>query len=1056
MDLAHDRCLLLISSICNRSNIEIEFFENLFSFQSHSNLEQTLFNVGALLTNQFKVFEVVKHQQIWTNYSLEEVLREASKDHFHRLGDVASAHSESLLVHSVGCMLLSTNCSLQEGYENPVLIAICSLFHDIGKMGTIQTTGNPKNPVVAFYFHAEMGAGIISFCFSENEWVSFAQWQDMTLAINFHMCTYHSHNHDLKHKHQLAVKDLLGDEVRKILYFLSIGDMSSRFPRQNISKWLETRQLILNDHSSHSSEYFSKYSGNGILIQLLGMSASGKSYARSKIIEQLNILGIDFENIVIVERDNYVCKIAAAFAGISFDDQGKTPSGNLYRELHEIYKTNKLGDQVNKRMKNDIQIGLMENKIVILDTVAVLFEAAKFIIPDSASIALRINIFVIRDQFMTEPDAQRLGLSLKDQVSIHGDRSLLFWLPSDFKKRYSKGLLRRRQMAGNFYGSSGVSKALISSDSPILNFVIKWGFEFNLLPFYKVIKMVYFSTKKVENIFDFEQDLTELINKVEKSFGFEFLKEFFNGLNFLFLQPFKSKSMEKDVVIIKYKDNCMFWKAKWARQARGAAFVRISNSWFCIKSLLQRGAEVLTGIHVKDGLTDSQDYHLGKCSHFDTNQQDTILRFLNGSEIDGLLSSKVDGSLLGISIIPKTHKAYEFAKKLYKSFQIASHNHVLNFAEKYLDFIPLFYSQGTIMFGEFMEDWYFCAFLVGVCRVSPLYLEECFSKQYSIEKLVLENIEKICLSLKEFVSLNQEKIKEDICCLSFESVCPMRKSIWGPSHTELALSYDEYHCKFLGCTFGVGATCGQFEPHLEVTLPAKWSQPTIWQIKEASQVSSMIKDVELVIHEDMSINSFFEKYPPIHSDDQILDFEGFVFFRKHSDHYDYSKIKTLVYYNAHKPKKSTIESLMKISSKMAKFIPSVLILKQYFENVDKSLIAFNNDIYELLVKNNEMLIKEMKPKAQESYYRQNKDTQIKMLMNNCALFLVKLKEIFCMHFENSEFVDPLFLKTLCMKLCVWEEDSQTVSRLVQEQNQIIFDLWITILDSLGKQPNNAS
>ena len=58
-----------------------------------------------------------------------------------------------------------------------------------------------------------------------------------------------------------------------------------------------------------------------------------------------------------------------------------------------------------------------DSTIIILDTVAVLFQAAQHILPDIAYMALKI---------ITQKDANRLDVSLKDQLNLHGDHDLCF------------------------------------------------------------------------------------------------------------------------------------------------------------------------------------------------------------------------------------------------------------------------------------------------------------------------------------------------------------------------------------------------------------------------------------------------------------------------------------------------------------------------------------------------------------------------------------------------------------------------------------------------------
>ena len=1050
MDILHQSSIALLDAIIHKSELNLKYFANIYQLEFHASMESTLYKLQGILQQEFKVFEVVKKVQYETKYTLYSLLQTVSKDHNHVLENTKSAHEESLISHLVGALLIATNDALNDKYGHTVLVAICALFHDIGKLGTMQPVGSPKNQMTAFYFHAEMGSGIMQLAYTDNQWISKEQWQHLCMTINFHMCTYHSHHNDLKQQHQIATKQHLPMPVRELLYYLSLGDMYGRFPRRNLDSWAQSRIKLLEDNSKEYNEYFNKYRGKGVLIQIMGMSAMGKSTLYKLILDKLtNDFNIQLDDILYIQRDDYVCSEAAIFAKLPVPES--TPTFEEYRKYHEIYKTNKLGDRVNQKMKNDIQLGLMENKIIVLDTVAVLFQAAQYILPDIAYMALKINIFIIRDKLITQKDADRLGLPLKDQLNLHGDHDLLFWMHSDFRKKSGMGLFRRRQMVANFYNASGMTKALLNKDSPLINYVVKWGFESILNPMFLLLKTVRFdSTSTTSCLYDFDLDLCELLNKLEPQFGFQFVIDFFKGLNINVAQPLKDTTLGNRVILIKYRENCRFWKAKWARQARGAVFVKSTKNWVCIKSLLQRGAEVLTGIHQQDGVTDSQDYHIGKYSHLDLNQQKVILKFMNKQPINGILSCKIDGSLLGVSLIPKNHPIASFVIAVLKKFQIKSQMQILHYALDNCDFIPIFSSQGTVQFNDLMEDWYFSAFLVGVCNINPAALKSLFEDGKSIEQVTALYAKDICDQLALFIGLNTNLINNEICCLSFESCCPNRQSHWGPIHSELALSYSTYLCKFLGCSFGIGDSCGDFKPHLQIKIPTHWKQPTAWEITNTKQVMDMVVDIDSVIYEQMTISDYYTKYPPICPADDFLDFEGFVFYDKMGESVDYSKIKTLVYYHAHNPNKKTIDILMKISDKMATHIPSVQLIKSYFGIVNTNMIKVKNALFDELRQNDAKYCKEMNLKAQKSYVTQTKETQKKMIINNSNTFLIKTKEIFGDHFEHMTHVEKSFLKTFIMKMAVYEEEGETIKDIIKNQGQILFDLYIEIMNSESK------
>ena len=1022
--MLHDESKNLIASILNSTSLNLDYFKDMYKQSWSGKLESTLLGLKDILQTEFKVMEIIKGEQLMNTYKLSDLLLSVSQKHYHIAEKCKSAHEESLLSHLVGAMLISTNDALLNNHNNPYVVALTALFHDIGKITTCQTVGPNENRMVAFYFHAEMGCGIMSLCYFENSLISKEEWDQMCLAIQFHMCTYHSNYKDLKNDHQNATLQLLPLQVRIILYHLSIGDKIARFPLKPIQSWLNDREQ-LKSNSFDALKYFSEYSKRGILIQVLGTSASGKSTLVKYIINSLHST-----NVVVFQRDLYMCKAAAKVMDVAIPY--KVPTGEEYRNFYNTYEKHKLGAIVNQNMKKDIQLALINKDIVIVDTVALLYNP-RDTIPEICAGMFKFSIYVLRDQFITTADADRYNSTLEFQIKSFGERSVMNWLPRKVNYKFL-------QMAGNFYSSSSMTNALKSNSIPLLSLVIKWGNESFLAPFLSFIdqlNVINAESGSSDTAYDSSLDLTDVVNKLYSLYGLDFLINFFKGLNIIVYR------FGESVILIKYLDHCRYWRAKWARQCRGTAFMLGKNKkWTCIKSLLQRGCEILTRFHEDDQITTSQDYNLRDTSHLDDEQQDTIDKMLNNKPIDGLLSSKVDGSLLGITVIPNHHQLF----KPFQDYMLSLNRPTIDlFVNKSSLFLVVPSSQGTVVMGEAMEDWYISSLVVGLGYCTEIELKSHYESKLTLADVLNKYIDELIADMALFYDKNASSF-DKIISLSFESVCPNRQSLWGSIHKELTISYDRYTCKLLGCTFDIGSTCGIFKPSHQLILLPSWEQPIIWEISNSNQIGNMIRDVENIIYATLTLPEFFIKYPPIHAGDGSIDLEGFVFFKLlPNGAIDYSKIKTLVYYHAHKPNRKTIHQLMKVGPLISHQMPTVLLMHRYFDNLESKLISTIKDIQNEF-KNPES-VKELNEKAQESYDRQNTATQARMLLNSNDSFLEKVKSIFMTRFEDLDCIDLKFFKKLAMEMAIWELDSAVVKDLCKNEGDLLFLFYMEILKS---------
>jgi len=216
-------------------------------------------------------------------------------------------------------------------------------------------------------------------------------------------------------------------------------------------------------------------------------------------------------------------------------------------------------------------------------------------------------------------------------------------------------------------------------------------------------------------------DIGEYINFLYKKVGLDGL------MSVLRLQQYTVSHLHSDNRILRmnYLDNNRIWRPRWSRQTRGTIFwLNDDDVWVPIKFLLERGAEVFTGFHVKNGVTQTDNFSIenitcktARIPVLDDAQQKLIECLITNSEIpDGLVASfKKDGSLLGCTMY-KDKNIQDYMRELIIKTGDKFALQVMQFCDQLN--IPLlsFSTQSTLLVGEFMQDYTVTALLSTVCE----------------------------------------------------------------------------------------------------------------------------------------------------------------------------------------------------------------------------------------------------------------------------------------------------------------------------------------------------
>ncbi len=654
--------------------------------------------------------------------------------------------------------------------------------------------------------------------------------------------------------------------------------------------------------------------------------------------------------------------------------------------------------------------------------------------PQSVTNAFKIAIDVIRTKIITQSDANRHQLTLHEQIKLHADRDILSWLPESVVGSRKK--TKRLHMLKTIPASNDLTYALIKKTKPHIRFVTTWDLGINNC-FDTILK--HCCLQNNNNIIDMDNmNIVELVTYLDKTIGWNKLGGWFADYNIRAVPPsqFKNTNYENRVIKIKYLEHCNIWKPIWSRQCRGIIlFKRLDDTIVCIKSLLQRGAEVLTNMHIEAGIKETQDCNSKSSilSYLDTKQIDTIEKLSNKEPIDGYLSFKNDGSLLGITLINirdvNNKELIEtidlhgdlFAKTI-KKIAISMN----------LDFIPIISSQDTLFICEDMQPYTLTAIACGFLELNYTDMQE-LVKQKTISDIIHAILEPFLASINAFYKECTVEQTSDLMSLCFETICENRTSAWGDIHTELAIAYDTSMIRFLGCTFNISKNGGIYKPHFQLESNiknAQWEQPFWWKINNSSQIENMLLDIDNILNNKITQCEYLEKYipnnytPPVNN---CFDYEGFVFYRDFNIEnmaLDYSKIKTKIYYLAHKFRPSNVDTLLKMSDNVDKIFPLIRTVKIFFNMLDSKLATIMNKVADELL-NNKTLFDNMISKAQISYDKQTIDTQCRMLINVSTEWNGVCHNAFKSVFSNlnNENKDNPIFKKLVMKIQPWDTEN---------------------------------
>lgn len=995
-----------------------------------------------LMTTPFQTRTVDKGVECMTETTFNDVfLGDIKSQNWHNciVKNVAykcEFHQESLFTHlilsSISAVWYLVASNPDVSFDYAIFIAATSLLHDIGKPSVMNTgiisVGTSTKRVTKFPAHGLIGGIILQKAFSPAFGFSDDEWDTLCRCVSIHMCGYHCTDETSPNTQSKWLRlSLETESVKKTLTYLSVGDKIGNICPVELAKdeeFFSSREKFiqsLNNVIPDQSKIFSKLGTSGLLIVIAGASGAGKTTLARQLMCYFaeNDIGTTY-----VSRDSIMLEIVCPILGLEICQTS-------YSECYDYTKTNDMGKEIDDQVKQRISNAVAFGEVCIIDTVACLYRKGfnSYFSDDVLNCEI-LQIVVDRNVSHTQHDADRLGLTLEQQVSLSGKCSLMNPL-SKLSISDISGLASTME-------SWNIKRDFSNRAQCTLSTSIVWNdsYTFGLTHVYQLLSHLIHGLKKGIRtpINTSNMDVIEYVNYVyglaestDFKVNYDALKRRFAVQHFIVSSPYclQGTELEGRIFSIKYRDGInRLWRPTWARQCRGVCFYVLSD-FTCvpIKYQLQRGAELITGMLVSAQIASTQDIaDAKKIACLSESQQRTCKTLLVG-ENDGLinahLTEKVDGSLLTVTfyfgeqanLMSELITKYgdEFSKMILKGF--------MN-----LGYVAVVSTQGTLTIGDDMQDYF---------ATSVYDSHYPASHDTVLSSSPTEFFEKNCgFWFSEMLDVLVQLPVIDDCVnisLCWETVCAGRLTLWGKLHQELAISYDKSMYLFLGASW-----CGNNwvinVPHTMLNLTGV-SEPRFWITETAKQVDDLMRGLEDVVYGRLSSLDFISKFTPSNKTfDPVLPLhpEGYVCYTKEGEYrglplVDYNKLKLAAYYIGHKFHDNSIKELYELSKTASHIFPMAKAVGDFYSGFTKFL--------EIAKKLNGGVLdysKNLDGKAQRSFPTATKEVQFKMIINaSIPDFDCWLKNIVCEYFPTVATTDmetdvvKSRLKRMAMDLRPW-------------------------------------
>lgn len=911
-------------------------------------------------------------------------------------------HTEELFDHLILCGLISCIEAINMEID-PFIATLAGILHDIGKLGCIHIFANDH---IGYPFHGEFGAIILARIYSKSfeQFVSKEMWELICRLLTVHMCSYHLVKYESYWEQSRVNSCRFEDDITKsYLIAMSHGDVFAALSiKAQYAEFIDSRPAYVKEISKPFV-----CNRNKFVITLDGLSGSGKSTVadmlRTWFVSQHISVGY-------IARDDIMCKHVAGMMNISLTNE--RPTNEEYATCFAYYKLNGLGKIINKQMQFAICDSIDANMVTLVDTQLTLFKYSSAIIPDNISECVVISIDVNRNALSI--DDKKNGIDLTSQLKLSGN--------SSFLKPFDVSSMDVFRLQSKYCSKiDNLTPGAVDYKFQICSNTGFDGLNSIGLESFKSLFMKIYTTVDSSNPTGFSLDkttLTKLVNDVYNSGDRNYaqLGMFFNSVAVLCSCPvdFRETPYSERIILLKYKEHNTDWR-ECMRDTRGTAFyLNDAGFWIPIKYLMQRGAEILTGMHLKSGITQTENIDLSsdyKCSRLSPKQQGLVVKMATGGSVNLKATMKKDGSLFVVTAITG-----EFAAVLREIITLKGDKFtltVMNICDELYgstDVTHILQSQGTMILGEFMQDY-----------TTTACFPDADPTLTPVEKLIKYGPVLFSRMLKMFAEM-----VGDVKSILMESICPNRQESYSEKiHTELAINYERASITILA---RVSIKDGEYvnEPHYEFSDLIHlngFAEPAFWDVNSVEMMEKLINGIDDFIFGKITTEDFYAQFPPsnTYGYELIIDVEGFVVYDLDNEN-SYGKIKTLSYYKSHKLNESNVPFLCDLALVAGHLFPLAQKVRHIYIGLDEKLSIINGKLIELVT--SELMINSLSPKARASYVTKEKATQFKIAINTARdIFSVNAIPFFAEQFGDIATTDEMKASIInyAMKCEIWRD-----------------------------------
>ena len=660
-----------------------------------------------------------------------------------------------------------------------------------------------------------------------------------------------------------------------------------------------------------------------------------------------------------------------------------------------------------------------------------------------------LQIFVDRNVLHSQIDADRLGLTLEKQIVLSGQSNIT----NPLAKLDPVNIIGLGCATENW----NMKRDFSNRSQCTLTASVVWNLEytFGLSHVYQLLDEIIPGLKKgiIKRVDTQSMNVVEYVNYIyglndcdstlsvdtQLKLKFDALYRRFAVQQFVVSMPnmLRDTSYENRIFSIKYREGMnKLWRPIWARQCRGVYFY-VQDDFTCvpIKYQLQRGAELMSGMLVSANIASTQDISdAKKIACLSDSQQRTckiLLAGENEGKLDAYLTEKIDGSLLTVTFY--YGEMATLMKTLVTEFGDDFSKMILAGFEKF-GLVGVVSTQGTLMMGIDMQDYFVTSILessvIGLSRSflcvwiktqSVVQLFDTYGGPWFVEMVRI---------LKVLPIIPKTVTNISLC---WESVCAERKTMLNKLHTELAISYSQSMCLFLGASW-----CGHDfvlnVPHTMLSIDAV-QEPRFWTVTSAKEVDKLMRGLEDVVYGHISCLDFLMSFHPsnkVWNLDTPLHSEGYVCYTREGEFVgqpivDYNKLKLAAYYigHGHKFHDGSIRELYKLSKTASHIFPLAKMVGDFYSGIKINFFEIGQKLSRALGQENSFASK-LEGKAFKSYLTASREIQVKMIINaKNELFDIWIKDLIIKYYPSIATTDlepekiKSGLKRMCMDLKPW-------------------------------------